>query len=756
MKSTRFVAKRVKRVDAFSKVTGRAIFAEDIKLPGMLYGAVLRSPYPHAKIISIDKRRALRKRGVIAVLTAQDIPGERNVGIVIKDQPVIAYEKVRYIGDGVALVAATSMDLAREALELIGVEYEILPGVFDPEEALKKDSPRVHEKGNLIVYHKVRKGDVEKGFKEADLVIEREYSTGFVEHAYIEPEAVVAEPTEDGGVRVTGCIQNAFTTQKNVASVLGVDNAKVRIVQSALGGSFGGKDDVMTVMAARAALLAHKTGKPVKMVNTREESMRESYKRHPYRMRYRIGVKEDGIITALEAHIIADGGAYASTTPFVTWRSTVQAAGPYRIPNVKVDTYGVYTNNIYTGAMRGFGSPQVNFAIESLMDEVAEALSMDPLELRLKNALTDGDITATGQKLTHRVSLKETLLRATQEAGWREKREKYRKEKGRRFRRGIGLASSFRGVSLGAEGVDAAGIEVKVEVDGSVVIEAGIADMGQGARTVLVQMVAEELGVPMEKITILPYDTSRVPDSGPTVASRATLMGGKAAQEAAGKIKEILLEVAREILNSTDVRLEGGFFISSKGKIPFNDIVKKANEMGRSLNAIGWFKAPSIRWDEERGKGEPYFTYVYGTQVAEVEVDMETGKVRVLNVTAAHEVGRAINPAMAEGQIFGGVMMALGYALLEEFEIKDGIPRVLNFDEYLIPTASDTPNVKAILIENPDPIGPYGAKSLGEPTNEILAPAIANAIYNATGKRIRELPISLEQVFLGRKLERDR
>ena len=339
---------------------------------------------------------------------------------------------------------------------------------------------------------------------------------------------------------------------------------------------------------------------------------------------------------------------------------------------------------------------------------------------------------------------------------WEKKKYEIDKKLDGRFKRGIGLASSFRGVSLGAEGVDAAGIEVKLEVDGSAVIEAGIADMGQGARTILVQVIAEELGIPMEKITILPYDTSRVPDSGPTVASRATLMGGKAAQEAARKIKEILLDVAKKIFSTHDVKFEKGFFISKKGKIPLKEVAERAYEMGKSLNAIGWFKAPSITWDEERGKGEPYFTYVYGTQVAEVEVDTYTGKVKVLNVIAAHEVGKAINPAMAKGQIYGGVMMALGYALLEEFEIKNGIPRIVNFDEYLIPTASDIPNINAILVEHPDPVGPYGAKSLGEPTNELLAPAIANAVYNATGRRVRELPLTLEQVFLGRKLEKDR
>jgi len=752
----KYISKPVKRVDAKEKVTGKALYIDDIKLPFMLYGAMVRASHPHAKIVSINTERALRKKGVVAVITAEDIPGEKNVGNVKKDQPVFAYDKVRYMGDGIALVVAESMEIAREAAKLVDVKYEVLEEVFDPEEAMSEKAPKIHEDGNIIVYHKVRRGDTDKGFKEADIVIERAYKTQFVEHSYLEPEGVIAEITENGTVKIMGCIQNAFTTEKDIARVMNIDISKVQIIQTIMGGSFGGKDDVMTVMAARAAVAALVTGRPVKIVNTREESMLESYKRHPYRMYYRLGLKKDGSISALEAKIIADGGAYASTTPFVTWRSNVQAAGPYRVENVKVDTYGVYTNNVYTGAMRGFGSPQVNFAIESLMDEAANELSMDPLEFKIKNGLRDGDITATGQKLTHKVSLIETLKKATEASNWKEKRILLKKEneKSERYLRGIGLASSLRGVSLGAEGADAAGVEIKVELDGSVVVEMGLTDMGQGIKTVIAQIVADEFGIPLEKVFILPYDTSRVPDSGPTVASRATTIGGGAAKEATRRIIETLKDAVRETMGVKEVEFKDGYFLSPRGKMSFKEAIKAAFSQGKPLNAVGWYKAPPIVWNEEEGKGEPYFTYVYATQVAEVEVDTFTGKVKVLRVVAAHEVGRAINPQMAKGQIYGGVAMALGYALLEEFEIQKGMPKTLNFDNYLLPTAPDMPEVEAILVENPDPLTYYGAKSLGEPTNELLAPAIANAIFHATGKRLRELPMNLEEVYLGRKLER--
>ena len=751
----RYVNRPVKRVDALAKVTGKALYAEDISFPGMLYGAVLRAEHPHAKVLKINTARAKRIRGVRAVITAEDIPGSKLVGSVKLDQPVLAIDRVRYIGDGIAAVAAEDMDTARRALLTIEVDYEVLPGVFDPEEALRDDAPKVHEDGNIIVYHKVRKGDVEKGFKEADLIIEREYKTQFIEHSYIEPEAVVARPVDYGGIEIWGCIQNAFTTQKNVARVLGLDMAKVRIIQTPLGGSFGGKDDVMTVMAARAALLALKTGRPVKLVNTREESMRESYKRHPYVLRYKLGLKRDGTIVALQAYMVADGGAYASTTSFVTWRSTVQAAGPYRVPHVKVDTYGVYTNNPYTGAMRGFGSPQANFAIESLMDEAAHELGMDPIEFRLKNGLRDGDETATGQKLTrHRVSLHEVIEKVRDAINW----EELRKNPGGdgKIRRGVGIACSFRGASLGAEGVDIAGVEVKIDSDASVSIEAGLTEMGQGIKTVLAQVVAEELGAPIERVTLHPYDTSRVPDSGPTVASRATIVGGGAAQAACRKLREIILDALREEDGTEKAWFEDGVYRTGKNDYSFEEAVGIAIRRGRGLNAVGWFRSPDIHWDEEKGIGSPYFTYVYGAQAAYVEVDTETGKVKVLRVAAAHEVGRAINPAMARGQIYGGVAMALGYGLLEEFEVSEGIPLVKNFDDYSIPSSLDVPEVIPIIVENPDPDGPFGAKSLGEPTNELLAPAIANAIFHATGKRLRELPMNLEMVLLGRKLRRKR
>jgi CO/xanthine dehydrogenase Mo-binding subunit len=790
--ATRIIGKGERRVDALGKVTGRAKFAADYNAGHQLYGKVLRAAYPHARILGIDTLKARRLEGVEAVLTAHDIPGEKVIGIVVKNQAILALDKVRYLGDGLALVAARTREIAEAAVKLIKVDYEPLPVVSDPEAALAPDAARIHGEDNTFVHHKVRKGDVAQGFAQADFVLERKFRTPCIEHSYLEPEAVLAEPAEHGGVVVTGSVQNLFSTRRSVAAALKLDLNRVEIIQATLGGSFGGKDEVMTSMCCRAALLALATGKPVKMVNSREESMLESYKRHPYVLYYKWGAKKDGSITAMEIKCIADGGAYASMSPFVTWRSVVQATGPYYCENVKTDVFAVYTNNNYTGAMRGFGSPQVNFAIESMMDELGEKVGKDPLEIRLQNGFKDGAVTATQQRLTHKVSLVEVLTKATEAADFRAKWKKYRsaaRAQGKGLhgldglhelheeravggcaaacgqitaaakRRGIGLACSYRGVSLGAEGVDAAGAIVSVQTDGSVIVSSGITDMGQGAQTQMSQIAAEVLGISMDRIRFLNTNTSRVPDSGPTVASRGTIMGGSAAKKAAEIVRGTLLGVGAEMVKvaAEECELADNYLVekrSGKRLASFTEVAAECFRRGKAMHALGWHKAPPTSWHEEEGKGEAYFTFVYAANVAEVEVDTETGKVDVVDFVSCHDVGKAINRNAVLGQFYGGVAMGLGYGLLEEFDYEDAVPKQVNFDEYLIATSMDVPPIKAIIVENEDAAGPFGAKSVGEPTNELAAPAIVNAIYNATGKRICEIPATLERVLLGHKLTR--
>lgn len=761
--NTRCVGTDARRVDGVDKVTGKALFAADLVAHGMLWGQMVRAAHPHANIDGIDVAAAMASPGVVRVLTAADVPGDTNFGVIVPHQPVLCRDKVRFMGDGVALVLAEAREQAAAAARLVKVDYTPLPAVFDVDEALETGAPQIHPDypGNVVAHHRVRTGDVEAGFAAADLVIERDYSTQLIEHAYIEPEAALAVPGPGGGVEVRGSIQNPFACRRAVARVLGLPLAKVRIIQCDMGGSFGGKDEVMSAMCARAALGALATGRPVKMVNTREESLVESYKRHPYRMHYKVGVTREGRLTAMEITMLADSGAYACQSPFVTWRSTVQATGPYEVPAVATDVSAVFTNNTYTGAMRGYGSPQAIFANESLMDEIALELGMDPVELRRINGYRQGSVTATGHELVeHKVSLSEVIDKATEAAGWADKRERLAAEsEGRTVRRGIGLACSFRGCALGAEGVDAVGALVSVQTDGSVVLSCGLAENGQGLRTIFSQIAAEELGVDIGRIVFLSTDTSGIPDSGSTVASRSTIMGGNAVREAARRARAVLAEAVAQECGVEPGQVTAGFeeFTAAGGRrVSFDRAVALAWNQARLMACFGWYAAPKVSWNEHDGQGKAYFTYVYGCQVAEVAVDTATGQVRVERMTAAHDVGRAVNPQSVKGQFYGGMAMALGYGLLEDVELRAGITRARNFDEYLLPTAADMPEMTPIIVENADPYGPYGAKTIGEPTCELGAAAIANAVAHACGRRLRDLPLDMERVLLGTCLREGR
>lgn len=755
------VNKSEKRVDVYEKVTGKAKYGADMRFPDMLYGKVLRTEYPYAEIKNIDTSKAEKMPGVITVITADDIPNNE-FGVIIENQQVLAKKKALYIGDGIAVVAAETAKQAVKAVEKIEVEYEELEGIYDPLKAREQDAQLVHEEleDNQVIHHPLRKGDIKEGFKNSDVIMEREYDTPFIEQSYIEPEAVIAVPYQDNStVTVYGSIQNPFATQNAVATVLKEDLNKVRIVQNHMGGSFGGKDEVISSMAARASVLALKTERPIKLVNTRDESIRESYKRHPYHMKYKIGATKDGKIQAMEIEAVADSGAYACQTPFVTWRSVVQATGPYEVANVKTDTYGYYTNNVYTGAMRGYGSPQVIFAQESLMDELAEELDINPVELRLKNIYHNNSFTASGQKLdNHEVSLEEVLTKAVEKSNFIEKYKEYSKKQPGDKKKGIGLSISFRGCSLGAEAIDAAGIILSLKKDGSVSLYSGLAENGQGLKTVYCQMAAEALGLDTDRINFMQVDTLISPDSGSTVASRATLIGGNAVKKAADNLIEKIKEYVSDKYDQDreDIYIEEGSIYGEKDIeiMTVKEMAAKAAMEGVYLTTYGWYVSPDISWDEETGHGRPYFTYVYGCQVAEVEVDTATGEIAVLNMTAAHDVGRAINPANVEGQIYGGVSMGLGYGVMEEIETDQGYIENTNFDEYMIPTVKDMPDIDPIIVENPDPNGPFGAKSIGEPTLELGAAAIANAVANATKKRIRSLPLNLERIIVGKDLHK--
>ncbi|HJO93719.1 MAG TPA: molybdopterin cofactor-binding domain-containing protein [Victivallales bacterium] len=756
------VGKKVPRIDGYEKVTGKAVYSDDIKIHGMLYAAQRYTDYPSAIIKKIDTSKASAIPGVKRIILQDDIPGQITVGHVREDQKILVKDQAFYSGDVIAVVAAETLEIANKAADSIEIEYEELEGIFNVHDALKDDARLIHPeyKSNVVLHYPLRKGNVEKGFEDSDQVLEREYNTGFHEHAYIETESAIAIPDPScRGIKLHGSFQCPFTTRKFVAKCLDIKLNQVNVNGTLIGGSFGGKDDTVSAMAARVSLLAKLTDRPVKLTLSRENSIKESYKRHPYCIKHKIGFNKNGKIQALKINILADSGAYSSMSFFVTWRSVVQAAGPYEIPNVHTDVRSIYTNNTYTAAFRGFGSPQIIYAQESLMDEIADICNITPYEIRKLNGFKQNSITASGQVLDkHTVSLNQVIDEAVKKSDYFKKVKNYKikNSSSNRYKYGIGMASSYRGCCLGAEGVDATSAIVSVQLDGSVYLQAGLNENGQGLRTTFGQIAAEVLGAKFEDIHFLEPQTAQINDGGPTVASRSTLMGGNATLMAAQEIKERIFNIIKtdlEVSTIDELDWKDGFIYASNGKsMPFKGAAFRAYQAGVNLSAYGWYKAPEVSWDEETGQGNAYFTYVYGCQIIDLRIDTHTGKIEVEKVTAAHDVGKTINRLGAEGQIYGGVAQGLGYGIWEHYNIQNGELKSENLDEYLIPTIKDINKIEPIIIENPDADGPLGAKSLGEPTLELGAAAVNNAVSNALGKRFYEIPLTLEKIFLDKQL----
>jgi CO/xanthine dehydrogenase Mo-binding subunit len=741
----------MKRCDAYEKVTGKALYADDMTFDQMLYAKQLYSEHAHAKITNINTTEAKNIPGVHSIITAKDALGTNTVGEVKPDHRILADDKARYHGDVIAVVAACDEETANKAIQAIRVDYEPIKPVLNVVDALKENAPLIHDdqKNNITATSKVRSGNPEKIFEEAKNVFNADFQTQFIEHAYLEPESCLAVKNPNNTVTVYGGMQHPFSTRRYVACFLGLTLNKVRVIQTTLGGGFGGRDDTISALCARTALLAWKTEKPVKLTLTREESIRESYKRHPFTIKLKMAVNNEKKITAFKSNFIIDGGPYCSVSPYVVWRPAVQCTGPYKIPHVHCDGMAVYTNNTFSGAMRGFGTPQYNFATESFMDMVAHELNIDPIVFRQKNLFLQNDKTHTGQILAgHKVSIGAVVQKTLTEFNWDTKYKQISKGQPNKDNKlyGVGLACSYRGVSLGAEGADFCSAIVNIQEDGSVLLEAGVSENGQGSKTAMIRILSIELGINPEAIIFLDTDTSSVPDGKSTVASRGTLAGGNAVIDAARQIKQSMLPIFEKQLGKSK---QG--YIFAKDKI-LNPRTKKELLFSEAATmcfknriypyAFGTWQGPKVNWDEEKGQGSPYFTYVYGCQACDVEVDAKTGKVKVLSVVATHDVGRAINPEMLKGQIYGGIVMGIGQALSEEIIHEKGKIKNLNFNNYKIPRSLDTPDMKVFIMENPDPSGPFGAKSIGEPTNELMAGAIGNAVYHATEVRITSLPVN--------------
>jgi xanthine dehydrogenase molybdenum-binding subunit len=764
--------------DALAKITGQAKFTDDYRFPGMLYARTLRAGLPHARIISIDASAARELPGVLAVLTHEDIPGRNLHGLVTVDWPVLCADKVRYAGDAVAIVAAECEEVAARALELIRVEYQELPAVTDAMEAIHPEAPRVHEKrpdGNLLKHIKVRKGEVASGFAAADVIVDRSYRTPTTEHMFLEPECAIAvpaayDPSELGGhcdphaqrgenalhdkTTIYVGSQIPYLDRDQVAAVLGVAQDRVRVVATLMGGGFGGKEDLAG--QAHVALLAEATKRPVKMLYSRQESLVFHPKRHATLIRIRTGAMSSGRLTAVEATLYGDGGAYASLSEKVLTRATTHASGPYEVPHVKVDCFAAYTNNAPCGAFRGFGVSQSCFAVESNMDILAAELGLDAVEFRRMNALDVGSVTATGQLMRESVGLKECIERVDRDMRRGDFRWTWR-EGHRRFAWGLAIGYKNTGLGGGAPDKAAAQAEIWAGADHAVhaQIRTSSAEMGQGLPAVLAACAAEELGISSDQVQVLLGDTDHCPDGGPTTASRQTFVSGNAARHAARTLARQLAPAAARLLDCAPekVSFQDGRAHGDGRSVHMAEVIIQARESGLSTRAEFEYWAP--RTQALGTGGDMHFAFGFCAQAVLCEIDGRSGEVRVHKVVAAHDVGRAINPLTLEGQIEGGIVMCIGYALNEHYIQEEGMPWTRVMARYKMPGIRQTPEMISHIVEHASSAGPYGAKGVGELPSIPTSAAITNAVFRATGVRVRSLPVDQDALLLSMRNGRE-
>ena len=738
------IGKNIPKIGLEKRLRGEPIFSADLELDNPLILRVLRSTEAHAEIRRINYEKALRVNGVVGVFTAEDIPGENLTGIINRDQPLLAAGKVRSVGEPVALVAAETAEAAEEALQAIEVTYEKLPAVFDTNAAMAPGAAKIHEKGNLLFSRRIKKGDVDKAFGRCAAIVEKTYRTTYVEHSYLEPDAGAGYVDYDDTLVIFASTQNPHYDHKELVGLLGLEDEQVRIIQAATGGGFGSKLD-MNVQGFIGLALYH-LKRPVRMVYSREEAYLATAKRHPLEMTLKTGADSQGRLLAMRAAITCDTGAYGSYGIAVTSRAAVHATGPYEVETVAVESRCVYTNNPFCGAMRGFGTPQIALAHESQMDLLAQALGLDPFEIRQMNALKPGSKTGTGQELTASVGIGQCLDEIRpyfEQAGAVWKSEPVGPYK----KRGVGIGCMWYGIgNTGVQNPSTA--RITMDRNGSVTLFTGCADIGQGSTTVLAQIAAEVLGLAPDSIRLVVADTKCTTNAGATSASRQTFISGNAVKQAADQLADVLLTEAANRLKApkTSLQLDAGFvrvMDNPDKKIEFSRLARRIREKGLPLTWNGFFDPETVPLDPDTGQGVPYATYAFACQMALVTVDTLTGEVKVEKIAAAHDVGKAIHPENVKGQICGGVAMGMGFALMEEF-----VPgQTLSFKDYLIPTCADMPEIIPIIVESPEPSGPFGAKGVGEPALIPTAPAIINALADALGERIYQLPANLERVL---------
>ena len=751
---TRVAGQSLPRIDAPGKVTGSAVYAADFALPGMLYGKVFRSAEPHARLVRLDTTRAASIPGVRAVVTAADAADVR-YGAAVKDEPVFAADVVRYVGQPVAAVAAVTLEAAETALAAIEAQYEPLPTVLDLAAALAPGAPLVHEgwrdytaipilqrDGNVCNRARIVVGDVERGWVEADHVFEQRFTTAMVHQGYTEPRAAVAAWDSSGQVTVWSNTQLPFDVQATLADILATVPSKVRIIVPGVGGGFGGK--LRIGVEHFAALLARKSGRPVKVMTTSEEELVAAYPRQGTVIELKTGVTRDGRLTARQGRIYFDTGAFAGSGPGVASVATMVLAGPYRTPNLHLEGYAVYTNKTNCGSYRAPSGPQSNFAVESQMDIIADALGIDPLELRLRNIVHEGDEGPTGQVLSA-VGLEECLRRAADAIGWPDRRPAPG--------RGKGLAIGWWTTTGGSSGV-----YVKINPDGSVTLNTGAVEIGTAALTGAAQVLAEALGVDLADITVISGDTFSTPFDFGAQGSRTAFAVGNACRAAAAELERKLFELAAAHLktDADTLELRDKHVVGPGGRVTLAELARQSQVAGGGMIAHGTFIAPGTAYDTKRVEGHAYPAFhspSFHAHAVDLSVDAETGEVTIHRYVVAQDVGFALNPTYIEGQIEGGVAQGLGQTLSEEIVYRDGRVLNANLTDYKMPTTLDVPRIESILVEHPGRVGPFGAKGVGEPPNIEPPAAVANAIAAAVGTRITALPITAERIVRG--LSRD-
>lgn len=745
------VGQNVLRKEGFEKLTGAARYVDDLKLDGMLFGKTIRSTIARGRIKIIEFRSTYDWSQVI-VADYRDIPGDNYVALIERDQPLLVESEVHHHDEPILLIAAASKDAVEAAAHHIHIEYEELPPVLTIEESLAA-SDLIFGSDNVFKRFLIGRGDVDEGFAAAHKIIEGEYRVPHQEQLYIEPQGMIAIPG-DGEMTVMGSMQCPYYVHKALKQLFNLDDQQAVVIQTTTGGGFGGKEEYPSMIAAHAALLALKAKRPVKIIYDRAEDIAATTKRHPGVIRHRTGVTRDGRLTASEIEIVLDGGAYVTLTPVVLSRGAIHALGPYRCDNVRIAARAVATNTPPNGAFRGFGAPQVAFAYEMQMERIAAELGIDPLELRRINMLGEGDMTATGQRLTTSVGSNDVLNAAVERSNYLEKRQVIDAANGSQShhdkRSGIGLSFFFHGAGFTGSGEARmkaqAGVEVTAE--GRARVLSGSTEIGQGTRTIFCQIVADELGVGFDQVDIEEPDTSRVPDSGPTVASRTAMVVGRVVQLATREVKEKLISFVAERFGAPEAELiDGRFTAKGRGLATFDEMAREYIAQRGPLFAYARYASPpEIEWDDETYSGDAYPCYSWAAEVAEVEVDMDTFEVTCTKITTAQDIGRAIHPVLAAGQIEGGTLQAVGYGLLEELVWDKG--RIVNnrLTNYIIPTSLDAPEMDTVIVENEYPHGPFGAKGVGELPMDGGAPAIAAAVFNATGAFVNEIPVTPERL----------